>query len=270
MYVLEPLPITKPSSEALVFLHGYNCPTEYALLRLGQMLALGRFPSHIHPFVFSQATGQTFSYTKAKRCIGYFKTDLLDFLLDLRRRGYDQVHLLVHSMAAHLFFAMLQEYEDRRFADPEGVDVLRLSNVVLINADFPVRGFEEVHVPRVLEVADRMTMYCDDRDFALLCSELFSRNKVIGRKIWPVSARPAGGLPYGRSRIDVMDCRHMQQNVHSIRHNYFNLNVQIVSDIAELVTNHCGADQRLTRTVRQVAGENVFSFLCPPKYVKNE
>ncbi|EER02387.1 hypothetical protein Pmar_PMAR028862 [Perkinsus marinus ATCC 50983] len=40
-------------------------------------------------------------------------------------------------MAAHLFFAMLQEYEDRRFADPEGVDVLRLSNVVLINADFP-------------------------------------------------------------------------------------------------------------------------------------
>ncbi|KAF4670056.1 hypothetical protein FOL46_001036 [Perkinsus olseni] len=186
MYVLEPLPVTKPSSEALVFLHGYNCPTEYALLRLGQMLALGRFPSHIHPFVFSQATGQTLSYGKAKGCIGQFTTDLLDFLLDLRRKGYEHVHCLVHSMAAHLFFMILEEYEDRRFTDPEGMGVLRLSNVVLVNADFPVAGFEEVHVPRVLDVADRMTLYCDDRDFALLCSEVFSRDKLL---MWPCFLR---------------------------------------------------------------------------------
>ncbi|KAF4671862.1 hypothetical protein FOL47_001157 [Perkinsus chesapeaki] len=264
VFLLEPIPMTTPSSEALVFLHGYNCPTEYALLRLGQMLALGSFPAHIHPFVFSQATGQTFSYIKAKECIGQFAGDLLDFLLDLRRRGYHHVHCLVHSMAAHLFFMMLEEYENRRLLDPESTEILKLANVVLINADFPLTSFEEVHVPRVLEVADRLTMYCDDRDFALLCSEVCLRDKVVGRKIWPVCARPSGSLPYGRSRIDVMDCRHMQQNVHSIRHNYFNLNVQIVSDIAELVTDHCGADQRLTRTVRQVAGENVFSFLCPP------
>ncbi|KAF4722444.1 hypothetical protein FOZ62_005766, partial [Perkinsus olseni] len=102
----------------------------------------------------------TLSYGKAKSCIGQFTTDLLDFLLDLRRKGYEHVHCLVHSMAAHLFFMMLQEYEDRRFMDPEGMGVLRLSNVVLVNADFPVADFEEVHVPRVLDVADRMTLYC--------------------------------------------------------------------------------------------------------------
>ncbi|GLE08851.1 hypothetical protein PINS_up020303 [Pythium insidiosum] len=40
-------------TEALVFLHGYNCSLDYALNRFAQLLALGDFPSNFHPFIFS-------------------------------------------------------------------------------------------------------------------------------------------------------------------------------------------------------------------------
>ncbi|KAF4697779.1 hypothetical protein FOZ60_000123 [Perkinsus olseni] len=57
MYVLEPLPVTKPSSEALVFLHGYNCPTEYALLRLGSNAGLGKIPFSYSPLCILPSHG---------------------------------------------------------------------------------------------------------------------------------------------------------------------------------------------------------------------
>lgn len=53
--------------EALVFLHGFNCPLDYSLSRLAQLLALGDFPSHIHPFVFSWPSGSPLSYFQGTR-----------------------------------------------------------------------------------------------------------------------------------------------------------------------------------------------------------
>lgn len=48
--------------EALVLLHGYNCSLDYGMNRLAQLLALGDFPSFIHPFVFSWPSGGALAY----------------------------------------------------------------------------------------------------------------------------------------------------------------------------------------------------------------
>lgn len=48
--------------EALILLHGYNCSLDYGMNRLAQLLALGDFPSHIHPFVFSWPSGGVLAY----------------------------------------------------------------------------------------------------------------------------------------------------------------------------------------------------------------
>lgn len=48
--------------EALVFIHGYNCSLDFGLNRFGQLLALGDFPPHIHPFVFSWPSGGVLAY----------------------------------------------------------------------------------------------------------------------------------------------------------------------------------------------------------------
>lgn len=54
--------ISVAGKEALVLLHGYNCSLDYGLNRLGQLLALGDFPSFIHPFVFSWPSGGALAY----------------------------------------------------------------------------------------------------------------------------------------------------------------------------------------------------------------
>ena len=53
--------------EALVLLHGYNCSLDYSMNRLAQLLALGDFPSFIHPFVFSWPSGGVLAYFQGER-----------------------------------------------------------------------------------------------------------------------------------------------------------------------------------------------------------
>eukprot|EP00873_Tetraselmis_striata_P001744 jgi/Tetstr1/422008/TSEL_012872.t1 len=46
--------------EAILYIHGYNSPLEWGVKGLGQLIALGNFPSYLKPFVFSWPTGQLF------------------------------------------------------------------------------------------------------------------------------------------------------------------------------------------------------------------
>lgn len=48
--------------EALVFLQGYNSSLDHGMNRLAQLLALGDFPSYVHPYVFSWPSGGTLAY----------------------------------------------------------------------------------------------------------------------------------------------------------------------------------------------------------------
>jgi len=54
--------------EALVLLHGYNCSLDYGMNRLAQLLALGDFPSYIHPYVFSWPSGGVLAYFQGESC----------------------------------------------------------------------------------------------------------------------------------------------------------------------------------------------------------
>lgn len=54
--------------EALVLLHGYNCSLDYGMDRLAQLLALGDFPSFIHPFIFSWPSGGILAYFQGLMC----------------------------------------------------------------------------------------------------------------------------------------------------------------------------------------------------------
>jgi esterase/lipase superfamily enzyme len=52
------------TNEAMVFVHGYNIPLEWAVKKFGQMLAGAGYPAFIKPFLFSWPTGKLFFYTK--------------------------------------------------------------------------------------------------------------------------------------------------------------------------------------------------------------
>ncbi|EEQ97409.1 hypothetical protein Pmar_PMAR029132 [Perkinsus marinus ATCC 50983] len=295
-------------AEALVYLHGYNCPISSAIERLGQMLALGQFPLWIRPFVFSQGSGSALTYHAARDCLPEYAPDLADFVAKLRTAGFRRIHFLVHSMGARLFCEALpfmvqdsllqiracsygtsnsakstradsissapgpavMDLEAAAAASTHSdVDRMTLLNVVLVNADYPLDKFRHSVLPSLLEYCERVTVYADSRDGALMWSELFNREKALGKFVGTLACVDRdNGQSYGEAYVDVMDTTHMDQNVHQLRHNFFNLNVQVVSDIAEIVESCTPAAKRSTRLTKTGRG-NVYTFLSPPSFVKN-
>lgn len=67
--------------------------------------------------------------------------------------------------------------------------------------------------------------------------------------------------------IDVIDTSFMDANVHGMRHNYFNLNRELVEDIRDLLVTQRRAHQRKSRL--EWIGGNVFAFLVAPTHVVN-
>eukprot|EP00611_Tribonema_gayanum_P028475 TRINITY_DN7330_c0_g1_i1.p1 TRINITY_DN7330_c0_g1~~TRINITY_DN7330_c0_g1_i1.p1 ORF type:complete len:937 (+),score=292.97 TRINITY_DN7330_c0_g1_i1:236-3046(+) len=84
-----------------------------------------------------------------------------------------------------------------------------------------------------------------------------------------------GGLEYDEEEeeedgswldLDVIDTTWLENNVHDIRHSFFNLNPTIVDDLRELVVHHRRAELR-----SQVSHKftNVHTFMVAPNFVKN-
>ena len=68
--------------------------------------------------------------------------------------------------------------------------------------------------------------------------------------------------------IDVVDGTWMDANVHSIRHNYFNINRWLVDDLREIFVTQKRASQRTSRMIHR--GGNVYNFLAAPAHVVND
>lgn len=89
------------------------------------------------------------------------------------------------------------------------------------------------------------------------------RLKILGRVTDKVTD-DATGEPLD---IDVIDTSYMDANVHSMRHNYFNLNHGLIEDIRDLLVTQRRAHQRTSRL--EWLGSNVFAFVVAPTHVVN-
>ncbi|KAL4093425.1 hypothetical protein PRIC1_010859 [Phytophthora ramorum] len=67
--------------------------------------------------------------------------------------------------------------------------------------------------------------------------------------------------------MDVIDTTWMDNNVHAIRHNYFNLNPTIVDDLRHLIVMKKRASSR-PGLLKTTSAENVYIFLVAPSHVK--
>ena len=214
-------PTAEKGFEAVVFLHGFNCPVSDALKLIGQLWTLSDFPPHVKPFVFGWPGGRDVGYfTSCKRAHDpQIARDFRDFIASLAKAECSKVHVIAHSMGARLFLSTLTELQsvitkaaDYSFrkkphgqgaaASSGGTSPLRkpttrtirrsvvrreqdetvpLATVLLMNPDSPLDKFIAKDYPLLREMCEHITLYADHSDAALWWSEQLHRQKSLGR-----------------------------------------------------------------------------------------
>ncbi|KAL8015829.1 putative alpha/Beta hydrolase [Plasmopara halstedii] len=179
--------------EALILLHGYSCALDYGIQRLAQLLALGDFPSYIHPFVFSWPSGGVLAFFQAKEVGSEGERTAHDFILFLQSlidAGYTKLNIIAHSMGARVFFSSLNKgLFDRVFLPAESdvnADVtpkrMRLSTLTLCNPDYDRNEFVKYggSYDRARYFCNHFTLYADSLDGALFYSEFLLKKSITG------------------------------------------------------------------------------------------
>ncbi|KAG3080924.1 hypothetical protein PI124_g19289 [Phytophthora idaei] len=179
--------------EALVLLHGYNCSLDYGMNRLAQLLALGDFPSYIHPFVFSWPSGGVLAYFQAKGVGSESDRTADDFILFLKSlidAGYTKLNIIAHSMGARVFFNSLNKglLEEVFLSTGSHTNIhrstkkLELSTLTFCNPDYDRNDFVQYGggYDRARHFCSHITLYADSMDGALFYLEYLSMKSIAG------------------------------------------------------------------------------------------
>jgi len=268
-----PQPPDRDLTTVLIFVHGYNCPLDWACMRIGQLLTLGKFSPEVIPLVFSWPTGKLFSYFQVKKHLGRFAGDLPRLIMDLRAANVGKIHLVAHSLGCEVVTSALPELISQldSLNGDEG-QRLEISTVTFFNATNSLEQFlaPSGDLQKLLTVCGRVTLYCNRFDGALKALEILGWMRSIGRHVKPIN------FGVESSRVDIVDCTSMDANVNSFRHSYFDLNTHVVGDFQELISTGRPASSRsrLLRTspygyARRHShhDSNVFVLLAPPVHV---
>ncbi|RIA89266.1 hypothetical protein C1645_772858, partial [Glomus cerebriforme] len=268
------------SMECIVFIHGFNCPSKFAMETLGQFLALGDFPSYIKPFVFSPPGANSLWYFGAKEQASSEQAinDFRIFLQDLRDAGFCAVHILSHSMGgmltlqyAKVFDEIFEIASSQRSENEESYfrskTLMKLSTVTLLNPDTPLNQFIRQDYAILNRYCDHITIYSNARDFALKIGEILGREEMLGRQTRDMYYN--GRL----MNVDLIDTTQLDVNINKVRHNFFNLNRLLVDDLWDIIVIRRRARERRSRLNRKVRGVGlegiVYTFLVAPSYVVN-
>ncbi|CAI5702353.1 unnamed protein product [Peronospora effusa] len=231
--------------EALVLLHGYNCSLDYGMNRLAQLLALGDFPSFIHPFVFSWPSGGVLAYFQAKQTGSESERTSHDFVLFLKSligAGYTKLNIIAHSMGARVFFGSLNKglFDEVFMATGSVTDInlstskMELSTLTFCNPDYDRNEFVKYGggYDRARQFCNHITLYADSMDGALFYLEYLSKTSItgplnysLGRRGHMIHRDPEDNEVAGRSDTEFRTWQ--------------NKNLAVPLDLAYVAVNQC-------------------------------
>jgi hypothetical protein len=146
--------------------------------------------------------------------------------------------------------------------------LMKLSTVTLLNPDTPLNQFVTQDYATLNKYCDHITIYSNERDFALRIGEIVGREKILGRKTSDVYHEKK------LMNVDLIDTTQLDVNIHKVRHNFFNLNRLLVDDLWDIIVVRKRARERRSRLNRKFKGVGVegivYTFLVAPSYVVNK
>ncbi|CAD7695817.1 unnamed protein product [Ostreobium quekettii] len=165
--------------EALLYIPGFNASVHDAVRILGQLMALGNFPTYIKPIVFSWPGGNYFSYLQAR--FGAAECDrtrdaFIQCLRSLAAHKFRTVHLMTHSCGLRVVTYALSTLEEIIPSpvglSPPGTLPLKIATITLMNPDFELEDFRLEIGHRLRALCPVVTIYGDKTDGALLFAEI--------------------------------------------------------------------------------------------------
>ncbi|WP_146348199.1 alpha/beta hydrolase [Phaeobacter marinintestinus] len=211
----------RPEREAFVFIHGYNVRFDQAARRAAQMAYDMNYDGV--PVLYSWPSfGSTVKYvadTAVVRLSGRRLSTFLEELLE--RSGAETIHVVAHSMGNRALTDAL-ELMALRMGIKEGDEPL-LGQVVFAAPDVDAGLFQEM-LPTIHPLAERLTLYASDQDWALTAS----------RKLHGNALRAGLGGPFTLTNpvVDSVDMSQLGDDM--LAHSYFADDSSALADMMTL------------------------------------
>lgn len=229
---------TGDTSEAFVFIHGFNVTFEQATRRAAQMAYDMHYPAV--PIVYSwPSRGSTLAYVADTAVVRLSGRRLADFLDDLvERSGAQTIHIVAHSMGNRALTDALEILSLRR--GMQAGDEPVFGQVLFAAPDVDAGLFARM-ARTIRPIAQRLTLYASDQDWALVSSRKLHGNAP--------RAGQGGDVTLADTNIDSIDMSELGEDM--LAHSYFADESSALADIVALFWRDAPPDKRCGLEARE-------------------
>jgi esterase/lipase superfamily enzyme len=208
------------SQSALVFVHGFNVPFAAAARRTAQMKYDLNFDGAV--LLYSWPAPQ--NYLECQDNEIWTRPHLIELLKEyVQKSGAKQIHLVAHSMGTRVLSNALVE-----LADSQGGADFRYNQIILAAPDIDAEIFKQRIAPRIVDRADRISIYASSKDLALVASKKAHNNIRLGEGGPNITVFP------GMSMIEVVDASNINESL--LGHSYYGDSPTILRDLRLLLS----------------------------------
>jgi esterase/lipase superfamily enzyme len=216
---------------AFVFVHGFNVPFANAARRTAQM----KYDLGFDGAALMYSWPAPKNYVECEGNAVWTRPHLIEFLTRyVQESGATRIHLIAHSMGTRVLSNALKE-----LAQMQGPDVGRYNEIILAAPDIDAGIFKTQIAPRIINTADRISIYSSSKDLALVASKKAHKYVRLGEGGRNLSVFPH--LP----KIDVVDASDVNESV--LGHSYYGNSPTILRDVRQLLAGAAAAKRGLTR-----------------------
>jgi esterase/lipase superfamily enzyme len=230
-----------PSRDVFIFVHGYNNTFEDAARRAAQLAYDLNFDGT--PILYSwpsQASATSYTVDEAVTPISGLK--MAEFLNTVvAQSGAARIHLIAHSMGNRVLIDALQAFLAKRAPDQRQ----HLFGQIVFTAPDVDRDYFAAAFDSLQGVAERLTLYASDSDYALHTSQIVHGAPRAGS---------AGASIIKLRGLDTIDMSGVPADM--LGHSYFAANGGAIYDLFRLLWRSDGPDQPQRCGVRERATGN--------------
>lgn len=220
--------------DVLVFVHGFNVSFDDAVTRAAQLSLDMPFNGAVVAYCWPSLGGLN-SYDEDEAINHESVKPFTEFLQSLRASipTDARIHVVVHSMGNRLVLKSLRDWPSTEADDDSGLRVSKrpISNLVLCAPDVGLSDFQ-AWMPNVVPHCDRVTLYANSSDSALIASKsLHAEPRAGDARFMPIV-----------DGVETIDCSRIDMSF--MGHSYYGSNPDVLTDLFVILRENGGAKQR--------------------------